>query len=140
MILFSSRLLLSWMCKCFSTTSFPFLYSPFLIKKLFACLFLHALQSSFFFLLHNVNWLAHLFPNKNSFWRVSFADNSHNDDDDEKYRMKRNTTTLDLCQQLNNNVIAYIYTHLISLSFTSTILSFILFFLAITHIHTCIVS
>jgi len=77
--------------------------------------------------LHYVNWLALLFPSENSFWCMSFVGNSYNNDD-EKYRMKRNITIPDLCQQSNNNVIVYIHTHLISLSFTSSILSFIFFF------------
>ncbi len=85
--------------------------------------------------LHYVNWLALLFPSENSFWCMSFAGNSYNNDD-EKYRMKRNITIPDLCQQSNNNVIVYIHTHLISLSFTSSILFFHPFFFSLLHIFT----
>ena len=158
MILFSSRLLiLSRMRKCFSTTSFSFL-----TEKLFAYLFYMLENLSFLFTIDlTFILLIHFFvfsviacimlTDQHFYFRTRihsalchFADSNHNDDDDsdEKYRMKRNMTIFNLCQQSRNNIIASIcHTHLISLSFTSLILSFFHpFFFSIIYIHTCIVS
>jgi len=73
--------------------------------NLFLCLH----SQSFLRRLHHVNWLALLFSSKNAFWRVSFDDS----DDDEKHIVRRNTTTLDLCQQHNEAIThIYIYTYI----------------------------
>ncbi len=150
MILFSSRILLPLMCKYFSATAFPFLHSSsFLIEKLFTYAFyicvisrrdwspLYSLKT--FFLssrhhLHYVNWLTLLvYFLKRTYSGVCHSPTTIHNDDDEKCRLKRNTTIPDLCQQSNKNLLAYIDRYLIALSF-------ILSLLGITYIHTCIVS